>query len=80
MWHKADYFPVSAWAENKLDYPYVGSSFKLVGQKKTQGGVQRGMGSMDYSNVDQRSSERRDKRRVKVIKERGTGKILETND
>ena len=35
---------------------------------------------MDYSNMGSRSSERWDWRKSKVIKEWGTGRILETND
>ena len=33
MW-RADCFPVSTRTKNKLDYPYVGSGSKVMGQKK----------------------------------------------
>ena len=39
-----------------------------------------GKSSMNYSNVGPISSKRWDRRKVKVIKEWGTGKILETNN
>ena len=41
----------------------------INGMKETRGRAQKGMGSMDCSNVGPRSSERWDWRKVKMIKE-----------
>ena len=74
MW-RADCFPVSERTENKPNYSYgeMDLNYRI---KETWGRAQRGMGSMDYSNMGSRSSKRWDRRKVMVIKEWGNGEDL----